>query len=111
MKPKPRSSSPIKRSATRRAIKPVSDKRAEALKTYAKLKLEWMEGRSCDRCGKRGKLDLHHSRGRIGSLLIEQRFWKSLCRPCHNFVGDNPKQARAEGFLCPAGLWNTPDRS
>jgi ribosomal protein S27AE len=60
----------------------------------------------CARCGKKS-IDLHHSKGRIGRLLCADEHWFAVCRTCHNWIGDNPNQAREEGFLCQLGQWNT----
>ena len=67
--------------------------------------------RVCQRCRKRKARDVHHSRGRAGTLLLDWRYFKGVCRCCHDWIGENPTEARAEGFLCAAGLWNVPDRT
>lgn len=38
--------------------------------------------------------DVHHTRGREGLLLFDIRHWLPVCRKCHNWIRDNPKQAR-----------------
>jgi hypothetical protein len=48
----------------------------------------------------------HHSRGRVGTLLIDKRFFKGICDCGHHFVGDNPEMAREMGLLCKKGDWN-----
>lgn len=37
--------------------------------------------------------EVHHSKGRIGDLLLDQRFWKNLCHECHVWVENNPEAA------------------
>lgn len=38
--------------------------------------------------------DVHHIRGREGLLLFDIRYWLPVCRKCHDWIRDNPKQAR-----------------
>jgi hypothetical protein len=52
--------------------------------------------------------DVHHSRGRVGTLLIDTRFWKAVSRKAHDWIGEHPEEARALGLLCQPGEWNTP---
>jgi len=53
--------------------------------------------------------DIHHMRGKIGPLLMDQRHWMPVCRHHHNWIANNIEIARQRGFICPKGLWNTPD--
>lgn len=109
-----------------RRISPVSAKRKAALAEYKKARIEWLAARSevgpnkllpivkCEACGSWepvNKITIHHTRGRIATLLCDTRHWKALCLPCHQQVGDNPEWARSVGLLCEKGLWNTPDRT
>ena len=55
-------------------------------------------------------IDIHHVRGRTGSLLIESKFWKAVCRACHCWIQDNPTQARERGLLAPLGQWNQTEK-
>lgn len=50
--------------------------------------------------------DIHHVRGRIGTLLLEEQFWKACCRECHDWIGLHPTLARERGLLAPLGQWN-----
>jgi hypothetical protein len=57
-------------------------------------------------CGKPME-DCHHIRGKLGPLLMDQRFWTPVCRFHHWWIGAHPAVARALGLLPPAGEWNT----
>lgn len=103
-------------------MRPISKKRSAALKEYAKAKKEFVAkfakpgGKSvicwnCIRSVPIAKITIHHTRGRIGSLLCDTRYFSLLCVSCHNWVGEHPNEAREKGLLCAKGLWNTPDRS
>lgn len=49
---------------------------------------------------------IHHTRGRAGTLLIDVRFFKSVGMSGHCFINDEPNKARAAGLLCAKGDWN-----
>ncbi len=56
-------------------------------------------------------IEPHHSRGRLGMLLHDQRFWIPVSRLGHNLIHDNPDKARAMTWngiplLCAKGDWN-----
>ncbi len=55
--------------------------------------------------------DVHHMRGRAGTLLLDRRFWLGVSRAGHDWIGTNMERARDLGFLCEKGLWNTPEPS
>lgn len=57
----------------------------------------------CQRCGKKPSDDVHHSRGRVGLLLFDVRYFISLCRRCHNLTHDNPKESEKLGFMAQRG--------
>jgi hypothetical protein len=52
--------------------------------------------------------DVHHTRGRIGVLLMLKRFWKAVCRQHHDWIQLHPTEAREIGMLCNSGEWNCP---
>ena len=54
--------------------------------------------------------DPHHTRGRVSTLLTDERFLKMVCRECHNRIGDDPIWARSAGMLCEHGKWNAPEK-
>src|SRR4051812_40999772 len=45
--------------------------------------------------------ELHHRRGRNGTLLTDARFFMSLCPAHHAWIHRNPAKARAKGWLAP----------
>jgi hypothetical protein len=42
--------------------------------------------------------DVHHMKGRIGDLLLDEQFWKAGCRACHSWVELNPFEAKEMGL-------------
>lgn len=63
----------------------------------------------CERCGGR-PVELHHERGRIHSLLNDERFWHALCKVCHEWVHRNINKARDAGLIAKPGEWNKVER-
>lgn len=51
--------------------------------------------------------EVHHMRGRLGPLLLDQRFWVPVCRKAHAWIDANRKKARQYGWLCQKGEWNS----
>lgn len=51
--------------------------------------------------------DVHHSRGRLGPLLLDETFWIPVCGECHDYIHNNIAVARALGLICAAGQWNS----
>ncbi len=42
---------------------------------------------------------IHHMRGRIGSLLLDKRYWLPVCHECHRKIEDNRAWAIKRGYL------------
>lgn len=55
-------------------------------------------------------VEVHHTRGRLGPLLMDERFWMPISKAGHRWVHANVEQARRHGWLCEPGKWNTPDK-
>lgn len=91
-----RSKSPKK--AEQKPIRRVSAKRSRENVLYLKAKLEYLnENPDCKCCGA-SATDVHHAKGRIGSLLTDKRYFVALCRVCHNRVEENPIWAKEHGY-------------
>lgn len=103
---------PAKPKAAKRKepVKKVSMKRKRDASVYTRRKAAFFKANPvcCFPGCKKPTSDLHHSRGRAGSLFLDERFWKALCRDHHNWVGENMDAAREMGLLCPKGKWNSP---
>ena len=96
----------------RKRVNPMSKKRQAQSREYVRKAAEFKRrNQSCkagiaSNCSHKTK-DVHHQRGRVGSLLLDQRYWIPVCRECHDWIGANPQQARAAGLICEAGKWNS----
>lgn len=76
-------------------IKRYSKKELKRLRIYRKKREEYFKRNPvCEypNCNSR-KITLHHKKGRIGDLLIDDRFFCSLCWPHHQEIEQNPALA------------------
>lgn len=47
---------------------------------------------------KKQTTDIHHKKGRVGSLFLDERYWVALSREGHKFVEENPNWAKENGY-------------
>src|SRR6516164_948396 len=91
----------------RKPLRRVSQKRQAQLKVYAKRKKVFLEEHPfCFVCWKhKEEMDLHHLRGRAGKLFLDERFWRAVCRACHDTIHKSIGWAMMNGYLATAGQW------
>jgi hypothetical protein len=51
----------------------------------------------CKVCGKPSE-SVHHQKGRVGDLLLDQRYWLALCIKCHQHFETHPQEAKKKGI-------------
>ena len=89
-----------------RRISPVSAKRREEMKIYAKKRKAFLTANPrCVVFPRRKATDIHHMRGRAGRLFLCEDYWLPVCRTAHIKIGENPQWARDNGYLCEKGHW------
>lgn len=82
-------------------IAPVSKKLASRLQVYRIRRDAFMKQNTicqCTGCATPSQ-DLHHMSGRLGNNLIDESTFMAVCRKCHIWIHENPKQARALKYL------------
>jgi hypothetical protein len=47
---------------------------------------------------KKPTTDVHHKKGRTGSLYLDKRYWIALSREGHIYVEENPEWAKENGY-------------
>ena len=92
----------------RKPIRRRSKKYALAMRIYNTRVKEWLVGKQCAVFPFCKATQCHHSRGRVGSLLMDERFWVPVSAYGHRCITYYPSDARARGLLCPIGQWNVP---
>jgi hypothetical protein len=88
-------------------MKRVSKKRAAELKIYYSLKKYILSQRPyCQMPSPTGSpscmnpaTQIHHIKGRAGSLLCDVRYWIAVCPPCHQYIHDHARESRARGLM------------
>jgi len=93
---------PKKAKKRQKAIPKFSKKMVEELKKYVPLKRKFLKEHPICECGrnecKRPATDIHHKKGRIGTLLNDVRFWLPVARICHKWIEEHPKEATELGL-------------
>ena len=83
-------------------IKKVSKSMEVKLKEYSRRKKEFMslpENKYCPVYPNRLATEVHHSKGRIGSLLLNTEFWIAVSSDGHKFIHENDSWSRRKGYL------------
>lgn len=98
-----RSKTPLKRSQGLKRggrLRNASPKRQREYKEYAKAKKAYLALHpTCERCKNKKSEDIHHKAGRVGQWLCRYDHFAALCRECHDFCHQNPKEARRTGWI------------
>lgn len=95
----------------RKPLRRVSSRRRKLQAAYAKLRKEFLAKHpKCAVLPYLPATEIHHSRGRNATLLLDTRFFVAVSRPGHAAINALPTYARQEGWLCALGLWNTPPK-
>ncbi len=83
------------------AIKKVANSRKEAEKQYRqKAKKFRQEHPLCEIkssvCTRKTQ-GVHHVKGRLGDLLLDEKYWKGACNACNSYVESHPVWAIENG--------------
>lgn len=83
----------------RTRIRNTSKKRASALRIYGRKRAAFLVAHPvCRRCQLARSAEVHHAKGRVGSLLLDERWWVALCSPCHRWLTEHPSEAYESGL-------------
>lgn len=102
----------------RKPLKKISKSRRNALSSkYNPARVEFLrQNPFCQICPAKGTgrpnraTEVHHMRGRAGSLLWDSRFFCASCRECREWPHENTVLARQYGVLCEPREWNVVPR-
>ncbi len=64
---------------------------------HARIKV-WIVGKVCPVTGDPAT-EIHHTNGREYERLIDEDYWLGVTRIGHNYIHNNPKEARIKGWL------------
>lgn len=81
-------------------IAKVSKKRQIEQLKYSVLRVEFLGKQENKKCPIMGTetTDVHHKKGRVGSLYLDTKYWVALSREGHKKVEENPEWAKENGY-------------
>lgn len=65
---------------------------------YVAKKKVWIKGKRCAVHPKLPAVDIHHMKGRVGKLLLDERYWLPVSRKGHIKIENNPLWAKEMGY-------------
>lgn len=86
-------------------IKPRSTRMQKLMRAYNKEAREWLIGKFSPVSGKIAT-QVHHMRGKLGTLRFDKRFWLAVTFEDHRWIEDNKEKARHLGLECQRGEWH-----
>lgn len=93
-------SKPKPKETKKYTIPKVSDKRKIENLKYSVLRTEFLGKKENQICPitKKPTTDIHHKKGRVGSLFLDTKYWVALSREGHKVVEENPEWAKENGY-------------
>jgi ribosomal protein S27AE len=93
----------ISKPTTKKPIPPRSQKRSKEEKLYSAKRVLYLQDHPMCEAHISGicteyATDIHHMSGKIGDLLTDERYFKALCRSCHQYVETHPEIAKEKGL-------------
>lgn len=86
------------RCSTKKSINKVSDKQKKINALYKILRDQFMKDKPMCQAGWEGcthySTECHHSKGRVGFNMLDSSTYRSLCKNCHDKVGEQSDRAK-----------------
>ena len=81
-------------------IPKISQKRKIENAKYTVLRIEFLGKKENSICPVTGEktTEIHHKKGRVGSLFLNTKFWLGVSRKGHLKIENNPEWAKENGF-------------
>ena len=81
-------------------IPKISQKRKIENAKYIVLRIEFLGKKENSICPVTGEktTEIHHKKGRVGSLFLDIRYWLAVSREGHKKIEENPEWAKKEGY-------------
>jgi pullulanase/glycogen debranching enzyme len=93
---------PKKPTAVKKPILPRSPKKVVQDAVYSVLRIKFLKEHSMCEAHLTGctqsSTDVHHKRGRIGTLLTDIKYWLAVCRHCHDWIEKHPEESKEKGL-------------
>ena len=93
----------VHKPTSRKSIAPRSPKRTKQENKYNKRAKEWKEEHPNCTVNIPGRCqhvthDVHHMMGKENDLLLDERYWKAICRNCHTYITEHSAEAIEMGY-------------
>lgn len=78
-----------------------SKNRSKESKIYAAKRIVFLtkeENQKCPVYPEQKTSQVHHMKGRIGSLYLDERFWLAVSADGHEWIEKNPNEAKEKGY-------------
>jgi hypothetical protein len=83
-----------------KGINRVSKNMQKTLAEYRVLRKKFLEENPrCEVFSKLKSEEIHHSRGKLGDLYLDTRYWKAVSRLGHTWIHDNMIEAQKLGLV------------
>ena len=82
----------------KKPINKVSKKRTIENLKYKVLRIEFLARNKICPINGNPTTDIHHKKGRLGSLFLDTEYWIALSRESHKFVEENPEWSKENGY-------------
>ncbi len=96
------SNKPLQTVKKPKPINKVSSRMKERLRLYYKVREDYLDGNiGCEAklSGCNGTAtDIHHKAGKTGDLLFDDQYFLAVCRTCHFWIEEHPKDAKKRGL-------------
>jgi len=92
---------------TRSRLKPRSVSYSRLMTIYRKRMREFLKRNSgCAVFAGKPSSQVHHSRGRLKALLLDERFWVPVSAEGHQWIHSHVAEAMRLGLMASRGKWN-----
>lgn len=82
----------------KKRIRPLSKKRAKQNQLYLQIRAAFLINKLCP-ITKEPATEVHHKKGRIGTLLTDVRYFLAVSRRGHVWIETHPKEAEELGYV------------
>jgi len=94
--------SSIKKPTARKALAAKSSKQEKLDELYSVLRAQFLKRKPYCQAHLPGcainATDVHHKKGRIGNLLLDDTEFLAVCRSCHGWIETHPQEAKLLNF-------------
>jgi len=88
--------------ALRKVVQPslrkTGEKLAKSLTAYTERKRVFLRGKRCAVHPELAATEIHHRAGRVGAMLLDEKYWLPVSAKGHVYIEMHPKEAKERGW-------------